>query len=336
MNLLAKHGAADSDSGRYEELASPCPLCGGTGQKLIDTRNGFSINRCDACSGVYVSPIPDEATLKEFYVGYEYAMPAPKALEDQARHIKAGAAEIYNNVAALRGGQEPRRILDYGGGLGFFAAAFAEKSADVSLFDLDPSSREFAAKTFPGKFRIWDDPQLVLKQQPKYDFILLNQVIEHAPDPIALLASLTGALESNGIIAVTTPNNGTDDMWFRPDILRHYLGIAKGSMTDRIKKLWLNSWLCCDPPRHLFAFNEKSLAVVASRSGLSPVLMDSKYFDQDPFGQPKYRLSGFGSSRAMAHTFLYAYTKLTAPVARVIDTRKRRGTTLIAYLKKAE
>jgi SAM-dependent methyltransferase len=318
-----------------EKSGLPCPVCSADSRGVVQTGNGFSINRCLGCDLVFADPIPSMQALSDFYVGYEYAMPPSEDLPLQLRHVESGVDRIWERIKAFRNGRAPASILDFGGGLGFFAAALSDKCSDVSLFDLDPNSRRFALQTFGDKFKICDTPESALSRPGKYEFILLNQVIEHVREPVRFLEDVAKALAPDGILALTTPNNRTDDFYFRPDIFHHYLSIPKGGTFERLGLLVSDSWLCCDPPRHLFAFNEPSLRNAGRQAALAAVSIESAYFDDDPFGQPKYRFSGLANTRKTLLTGLYLLSKASGPMARMLDSQRQRGTTLIAYFKHA-
>ena len=93
-----------------------------------------------------------------------------------------------------------------------------------------------------------------------------------------------------------------------------------------------DSWLCCDPPRHLYAFNADNLGQVAARVGLNSTLTETAYWHCDPYGQPKYAYRGWGGVRSAAHSLLWAYTAVSGLLAELLDRRRERGTTLISYL----
>jgi hypothetical protein len=130
---------------------------------------------------------------------------------------------------------------------------------------------------------------------------------------------------------VTTPNNKSDDVLYRPDIAIHYARSVRGSPM----KLVTDSWLCCDPPRHLYAFNADNLMRVATRAGFDSAGVETAYWHEDPYGQPKYGYQGWTSPKRAAHSVLLAYTTVSGWLAKRLDRRQERGTTLICYLRAA-
>ena len=81
-----------------------------------------------------------------------------------------------------------------------------------------------------------------------FDVITMSHVIEHVPDPIALLVAARRALKPGGMLFVFTPNA---DSW----------GHA----------MFGRSWYPLEPPRHLHIFRSRNLVACAERAGLRAV-----------------------------------------------------------------
>ena len=77
------------------------------------------------------------------------------------------------------------------------------------------------------------------------DAITLHHVIEHVPDPIALLRECARILRPGGKLAVATPN---------VESLGH--------------RLFGRCWLALDPPRHLHLFSMPALRACVRKAGL--------------------------------------------------------------------
>jgi SAM-dependent methyltransferase len=280
------------------------------------------------CALVFCSPMPTLEDLAAYYQGFAYSKPDEKEFARQIAYTEAGTRSAVKEIGALT--RRPIcKVLDFGGGLGFFASAFSQHYPDVTLFDLDAQSRDFANCRFAGRFRVVDTAEEALSE--RYDLILLNQVIEHVPDPVAFLRSFRDALEPGGVMVVTTPNNETNDMFARPDVLLHYTRAVGLSPAAAVRLLAKDSWLCCDPPRHLFAFNGGNLRAAAEAAGFGSLKITTAYFDKDPYGQPKYRPFSLRSARSAAMGILHWVTAVATPVVRIGHLGKGKGTTLIGY-----
>lgn len=79
-----------------------------------------------------------------------------------------------------------------------------------------------------------------------YDAVVLNHVIEHVRDPLALLGSSHHLLKPGGILMVVTPN---------VESIGHLVFRA--------------NWLALDPPRHLCLFTQRALIKAAGKAGFS-------------------------------------------------------------------
>jgi 2-polyprenyl-3-methyl-5-hydroxy-6-metoxy-1,4-benzoquinol methylase len=315
----------------YEGLAAPqtvrCPLCNSGHRRIAETVSGYHVNRCEGCELVFSEPIPSEQTLTQYYQGFKYSAPSATAFAHQSRYTRRGASHFLPKLEQILG-HKIASALDFGGGVGFFSAAMSEHVPDVTLFDLDQQALDYAADHFPGQFAVARSPRAALGR--KYDVILVNQVIEHARDAVVFLEQFLPALADDGCLIVTTPNNRTDDALYRPDIAYHYFRSVRGDH----HRMVTDSWLCCDPPRHLYAFNAENLGRAAARAGLHSTLTETAYWQDDPYGQPKYAYKGWGGVKNSAHSVLWACTAISGQMARLFDQRHERGTTLISYMQR--
>ena len=81
------------------------------------------------------------------------------------------------------------------------------------------------------------------------DLFVLNQVIEHMPQPDRLLAMLTASLRPGGHLVIETPDtSGLDAQWFS-------------------KRYWGGYHI----PRHMVLFNQRNLRLLVERAGLRVV-----------------------------------------------------------------
>ncbi len=90
-----------------------------------------------------------------------------------------------------------------------------------------------------------------------FDLIMFHHSLEHLPDPGAAILSASRLLAPDGKILVRVPVMGK---W----AWRHYAA----------------DWVQLDPPRHLYTFTEKAVAILAAAAGLqvNKVLYDSESF----------------------------------------------------------
>lgn len=99
-------------------------------------------------------------------------------------------------------GPTKQRVLDVGCGKGDLANALSRRGHHVVGIDQFPPEREidafYEANLFAGL------PEEVLGE--RFDTILFADVLEHLPEPIAMLTQAAGLLRQNGKILVSLPN----------------------------------------------------------------------------------------------------------------------------------
>ncbi len=103
------------------------------------------------------------------------------------------------------------RVLDVGCGGGLLAEALARQGAKVSGIDLSPAAIEVAelhalAEGLDLRYRCVDVASLTGTERDRYDVVTCMELIEHVPDPAALLASLAAVVRPGGTVFVSTLN----------------------------------------------------------------------------------------------------------------------------------
>lgn len=81
-----------------------------------------------------------------------------------------------------------------------------------------------------------------------FDAIVMKHVIEHVPNPTAVLAECLRILKPNGKLIIQTPNINGIGHW-----------------------LFKNNWRGLEPPRHLHIFNKKSISNIATQAGFKKI-----------------------------------------------------------------
>jgi SAM-dependent methyltransferase len=203
---------------------------------------------CFTCGFKHALPLPDPAALEREYRENYYAAEKPNFIahagEDQAWFELAqnDRLEIFERLLPA----SRRRLLDIGCGPGFFLATAIRRGWAGHGFE---PSRQAAAHArtlgaivtegFFGK-----DNGL-----GAFDAVNLTNVLEHVPDPIAILSAATALLEPGGVLCVGVPND------FSPFQIAARSALNTGD--------W---WVA--PPHHLNYFDFDSLAALLERLGL--------------------------------------------------------------------
>ena len=211
----------------------------------------FDIIACTSCGFRHAVPLPEPESLVEAYSERYYTEEKPTfiayAAEDQAwgQLVQNDRLEIF----AARLGPARRRLLDIGCGPGFFLKTAQEQGWQTK--GIEPSRQAAAhAKSLgidivEGFFGPETAPCL-----GRFDAVHLNNVLEHLPDPIAVLTLARDLLEPGGLLCINVPND------FSP------LQIA-GQKAAGAGPWWIA------PPHHLNYFDFDSAARLLERLGFA-------------------------------------------------------------------
>ena len=237
-----------------DELQMECPVCTHSIYDLIrpayDDRYGqpdlFNLVNCKNCGHIMTLPRLFDSDLARLYGTY---YPRKQVnVEDLRREARRSMTLFANLRRWWRGtdnqGQyavKPGELmLDIGCGTCLSLLEARAIGADVRGIDADPNIKRIAddlgLRVHIGSFM--DEPF----SEEKYDLVVLNQVIEHVPDPALTLSSLRSRLNSGGRITLVFPN--VDSFWC---------------------KLFRNSWINWHIPYHLHHFRLKTFRRMVER-----------------------------------------------------------------------
>ncbi len=148
------------------------------------------------------------------------------------------------------------KLLEIGCGNGTMLKYLDSLGWQVEGIDFDPIAVEKARlKGINIKLGSLKDQHY---DENTFDAVILSHVIEHVPDPIALLSEIHRILKPGGMISLVTPNiNSFGRMLFK------------------------NFWLHLDPPRHLFLFDNNSLLKSAQKAGFNHMAINTTIRDTE-------------------------------------------------------
>ena len=173
-----------------------------------------SIDRCAACthyvtrhdmdtSGLYSGAYVDATygDLRGVRRNFERIAALPEAKSDNAGRVKRVLDYSAPFIAQL--GRAPR-ILDVGSGLCVFLHRMKQAGWDCTALDPDRRACEHARATV-GVKAIHAD---FVKDDGfgRYDVIAFNKVLEHVPEPVAMLRKAARYLEPGGFVYVELPD----------------------------------------------------------------------------------------------------------------------------------
>jgi SAM-dependent methyltransferase len=118
--------------------------------------------------------------------------------------------DLVADIIASGGDAEGKAILDLGCGAGGTSLALAERGADVLALDLSEARVEKLKEKAKGghlKLRIdVGDALRIPAANQSFDWVILQDVIEHLPEPQEALAEVSRVLRPEGRIYLSTPN----------------------------------------------------------------------------------------------------------------------------------
>jgi SAM-dependent methyltransferase len=259
-----------------------CPVSGEPGNVVIPsvrdaffgTDGDWRYRRNPRTGHLWLDPRPADEDIGELYrTYYTHQDPpsgAPSLWEQaqafvQARRLgypmpanTSTAARIIAMMPSVADAaiMEPMRIpasqsghvLDVGCGSGAFLKRMRDAGWQTSGMEPDPNAALRVRQLLGAP--VFGSIEEIEAGDQRYDLITLSHVIEHVPDPIAILRRLASLLAPGGHLVITTPNSKS-------------LGA----------RLFGSHWRGLEPPRHFNVFSPKSLAEAMERAQLSVEVM---------------------------------------------------------------
>jgi 2-polyprenyl-3-methyl-5-hydroxy-6-metoxy-1,4-benzoquinol methylase len=241
--------SADSSASTGPEA---CPICGNATvllyERMYDDRYGYpgfySVHRCNRCGHMHLPARFADHELAELYTKYypraSYTT-AQHRVPNEARGIRAWLRG--EKCSAFHWVPKGVRVLDIGCGYCESLAYHKARGCEVYGVEADANARtiagNFGYNVHIGLF----DPSLY---EPEYfDFVTLDQVIEHVTNPRDFLAGVARVLKPGGTVIISTPNPS---------------GLSR--------RVFGRRWIHWHIPYHLQHFTRDSVAILARHAGL--------------------------------------------------------------------
>jgi len=269
-----------------------CVACGGAGvaayrglrDRVASAPGSWDLSRCAnaRCGLLWLDPMPAPEELGKLYERYHTHTDLPLA-DSRGRRLFRGLVEAYLHsrygyyrdrrwewppllgrllhlhpgrrsiadglvmgLAARAGG----RLLEVGCGSGESLRLLQELGWDAEGVDFDP---EAVANARAKGLRVRQgDLAAQAFDSSSFDAVIASHVIEHVPDPEALLVEALRVLRPGGTLVLYTPN-----------------AASFGSRHFR------EAWRGLEPPRHLHVFTPDALSALTRRAGFAQVSWDA-------------------------------------------------------------
>jgi SAM-dependent methyltransferase len=261
---------------------------------------GVQIIECDQCGLVTLSAT--DHIVPGFYENSGMHGSEPTPMDEWLKQTEWDDQRRFDMMKAML---PSKRLLDFGCGAAGFLRLARNLAADVTGIELETRVRDYWA----GKIKIVPDVESA--GGGGYDLATAFHVIEHLPDPRAMLISLAGALKPNGRMIVEVPS--ADD--------------ALLTLYDCDAFQRFTYW-----SQHLFLFNASTLEMLARQAGLRIVAV--QYYQRYPLSNHLHWLSRGKPGGHERWTFLDTL-ELTSAYANSLAALGKTDT-LIAHLEHRE
>jgi 2-polyprenyl-3-methyl-5-hydroxy-6-metoxy-1,4-benzoquinol methylase len=294
---------------------SACPACGAPAadsrevfEKDVHHRSGTTMHArvvtCK-CGHTFINPQPTWEELSPYYQSdyHVYAAELPDRAKVDELIAAKHRGERLNHALVVPGG----RYLDVGCGTGRMVAGMARLGMEAE--GLDPGkdaverARSLGLKIHHGMLEDVHFPDW------SFDSLSMYHVLEHTPDPVAVLAECRRILKPTGEMVVGVPNFGS--------LVRSLVG---------------RTWSAHDLPRHLQHFSQSSMKIVAARAGFTITAMETESLPEHVEGE----LASWMRRRLMVPMRLTLKTGALRSLAVFLANKGNasgRGESIVAHLR---
>jgi len=202
-------------------------------------KSEFHYLHCQSCGLIRLDNVPNN--LSDYYTDDYYDLPTSAQLASIA---SANPFKIDTIKRFVKQG----KLLEIGPAYGIFAFQAKKAGFQVNAIEMDARCCEYLNQVVGVNAICSDSPNDTISTLAEHDVIALWHVIEHVPNPWALISAAAKNLALNGILVVAAPN---PDAW-----QFHVMG---------------KEWPHLDAPRHLYLLPAKVLSEYAKSLGLEQV-----------------------------------------------------------------
>ncbi len=226
-----------------------CPLCSSTDTNFSFSKKGFEVYECQNCKLLFTCPVPksSEVYSEDYFSG---ATSGYGYVDYDAD--KEPMTSVFNKYLDLVSsfGVRSGKLLDIGAATGFFMKIAKTRGFSVSGIEISAFAAQKGRKE--GLEIVTGDLIEHKYGNESFDVITMFDVLEHVPDPKAIIFEVRRILKKDGLLLVNTPD--------AESLLAKILG---------------KNWHLIMPPEHINYFSPKNLGDYLSKNGFS-VLLSTK------------------------------------------------------------
>lgn len=215
-------------------------------------RQTFWLKQCSQCGFIQPEGLPEAPDF--FDCLYSKGLSSEQMATLYASPFKDWIFQTILKDLGTRLTQDRRTLLDVGTNIGRMLSLAKQAGWTVEAIELNANIANFAAQQTGVTVHAMNADQLSQTNR-RYDAIVLTDVLEHIPNPVAILSDLKELLAPGGWIAVKVPC-GINQL--RKERIRHALG--KASHAEIAANMV-----------HVNHFNPKALKIALTRAGFEAV-----------------------------------------------------------------
>jgi len=197
--------------------AAVCPACHSeaVGPAFRDASKPF--RRCRACGSLFDTAPPSADDIRRLYEGRSYFVKDDGGPTDDGVTLGYPAdyladrgfieAKFDQVLTHLERYVSPGRLLDVGAGPGFLVSVAKARGWDAVGLDLNEWAAEHARTELDVDVRVGSLDETTFAGE-QFDAVTMMDVVEHVPDPDALLAQAARLVRPGGVLVLLTPDSG--------------------------------------------------------------------------------------------------------------------------------
>lgn len=250
-----------------------CPLCeSNSAFKLAYHKAGIPIYRCRDCGAGKAEP--EEFDAAAYYDSSYFNGGRSDGYSDYVQARDVLHAQFRQDISLLKKlGASDGHLVELGCAYGYFLDEAKASSYRVSGIELCEDAVQNCNARGLDDVHHGEVSKAALSRFSNADIVVLLDVIEHLPDPVASLDAAAETLKPGGLLLMTT-----------------------GDFSSMVAKATGSNWRLMTPPQHLWFFTPKSLQALCNRLGLDLVHLDHPW-KKVPIGLIAYQVLRYLSLR---------------------------------------
>jgi 2-polyprenyl-3-methyl-5-hydroxy-6-metoxy-1,4-benzoquinol methylase len=246
-----------------------CGACGveGSHHRVGRLTRDVVLTRCRNCTVVALEPRPSSDELARYYAEYYLTRAEDRERLDRLVALHAPIARYLLGQVATR----PCAVLDYGFGSGTFlrqVARLGHRAFGADVSSQNAAQLQASARAEGLQIQLVDlsTNGFTVGDVDYFDIVTLFQVIEHVPEPLALVKMLARYQHPGGILYLECPND--------PAVLSRAKNVLRAWPSRR------HMWRSVKYPEHLHGFNRRAIRTMLSEAGYTVMAVgDYAYCD---------------------------------------------------------